>query len=329
MAYEPERDIAIAAVRVAARLCEQVRHSRSERTLQKQDSSPVTIADFGAQAIICRTLADAFPDDSIVGEESSTMLRQPEMAERLQQITTYVQAIAADATPDTILSWIDRGTGQVCDRYWTLDPIDGTKGFIRGDQYAIALALIEAGEVKVGVMGCPALSLPMDDAQQKGMLFVAARGQGTQLLSLDDEKSCFITAAKQLDGVHRRLTESVEKEHGDRLLQQQVAEKVGLYEPPIQIDSLAKYGLVACGEAALHLRLPWSGEPNYRENIWDHAAGVIVLEEAGGRVSDIKGKPLDFSIGTKLANNRGIVASNADLHSKVLETIGQMMIAAQ
>jgi 3'(2'), 5'-bisphosphate nucleotidase len=324
MAYEQEREIAIAAVKVAARLCEQVRQSRSESTLQKQDRSPVTIADFSAQAVICRALANAFPHDPIVGEESTTILRQPEMAERLQQITTYVQTIAPDATTDTILQWIDQGTGKVCDRYWTLDPIDGTKGFIRGDQYAIALALVEAGTVTVGVLGCPALTLTINGVEETGVLFVAAKGQGTTVSSLKHDNACVIQTAKQLQGVQLRLAESVEKEHGDRTLQQQVAKTIGLHNPPLEVDSLAKYGLVACGQAALYIRLPWVGELDYRENIWDHAAGVIVLEEAGGRVTDMHGKPLDFSAGLKLVNNQGIVAGNAALHDKALDTIRQL-----
>jgi 3'(2'), 5'-bisphosphate nucleotidase len=59
------------------------------------------------------------------------------------------------------------------DRYWTLDPIDGTKGFLRGDQYAIALALVEHGEVVLGVLGCP--NLPNPDGS-RGAIFAAGDG---------------------------------------------------------------------------------------------------------------------------------------------------------
>lgn len=64
---------------------------------------------------------------------------------------------------------------------WTLDPIDGTKGFLRGEQYAVCLALIVDAEVKLGVMGCP--NLPVDWSKpegERGCLFVAVRGQGSQ-----------------------------------------------------------------------------------------------------------------------------------------------------
>ena len=63
-----------------------------------------------------------------------------------------------------MLQVIDEGNsaGGATGRIWALDPIDGTKGFLRGGQYAVCLALIEDGDVKVGVLGCP--NLPIDDS---------------------------------------------------------------------------------------------------------------------------------------------------------------------
>lgn len=64
---------------------------------------------------------------------------------------------------------------------WTLDPIDGTKGFVRGEQYAVCLALIEDNDVKVSVMGCPNLPASLSDpAGERGCLFVAVKGQGAE-----------------------------------------------------------------------------------------------------------------------------------------------------
>lgn len=64
---------------------------------------------------------------------------------------------------------------------WTLDPIDGTKGFLRGEQYAVCLAFLVDSVVQVGVIGCP--NLPVDFSKpegQRGCLFVSVRGQGTE-----------------------------------------------------------------------------------------------------------------------------------------------------
>jgi 3'(2'), 5'-bisphosphate nucleotidase len=62
---------------------------------------------------------------------------------------------------------------------WTLDPIDGTKGFLRGGQFAVCLALIVGGNVQLGVMGCPNLPVnPNVPDGEKGCLFIAEKGQG-------------------------------------------------------------------------------------------------------------------------------------------------------
>lgn len=282
MAYEREKQVAIAAATSAASLCEQVRKYSSLAAIEKQDRSPVTIADLGAQAVICRAIALAFPTDAIVAEEDASLLRQPAMAECLDAVTTYVRAEVPDATPEAVTTWIDRGQGNVGSRYWTLDPIDGTKGYLRGDQYAIALALIEAGEVKLGVMACPALPVAATQPDgERGVLFVAVRGQGTTLISLEDSSSKVVHVVSGEDISYLPSTESVESRHGNLPLQRAIAQAVGLSAPPLQMDSQAKYGAVARGEAALYLRLPWAEFPDYRENIWDHAAGAIVVEEAG------------------------------------------------
>jgi 3'(2'), 5'-bisphosphate nucleotidase len=87
------------------------------------------------------------------------------------------------------------------------------------------------------------------------------------------------------------------------------------------MDSQAKYGIVARGEAILYLRVPSPSEPEYREKIWDHAAGFLIAEEAGGKVTDIRGDPLDFSSGVKMEKNHGILVSNGILHDRVLKAL--------
>jgi 3'(2'), 5'-bisphosphate nucleotidase len=64
--------------------------------------------------------------------------------------------------------------------------------------------------------------------------------------------------------------------------------------------------------------------PDYREKVWDQAAGAIVIEEAGGKVTDLDGKPLDFTQGRTLANNRGICASNGVLHKAALDALREI-----
>jgi 3'(2'), 5'-bisphosphate nucleotidase len=303
MQYIHEAEIAIAAAKQAAILCKHVQQSIDFTSLDKPDQSPVTIADFGAQAIICRSLAEHFPNDSIVAEESSTLLRQS---------PNQLSAIQKFIPDERLLDWIDLGQGEVRERFWTLDPIDGTKGFLRKEQYAITIALIESGEVKVGVMACP--------AYEEGCLFVAIRGQGTKRISLT-------TGAVQpiSDFLNFRLTESVEMSHGNPELQRAIAQSIGLTAPSLRIDSQTKYGAIALGHAVLYMRLLWKEKPSYRENIWDHAAGAIIVEEAGGCVTDMDGKLLNFAIAPQLIENRGIIASRGGIHESVLASIAQQM----
>ncbi|ASC74115.1 Inositol-1-monophosphatase [Halomicronema hongdechloris C2206] len=322
MAYERERQLAIEAATAAAALCEAVRRDMVPHAIEKNDKSPVTVADFGSQAVICRALAEAFPTDPVVGEEDASDLRQPAMATPLAQVTQQVQQVVPATSSEQVLDWIDHGNGTVGQRYWTLDPIDGTKGFLRGDQYAIALALVEAGDIKVGVLACPALSF---DGGTPGLLFTAVRGEGTTLMPLPQGPTQPLRVSQAADRL--RFVESVEASHGNQAQQAAVAQAVGITADSVRMDSQAKYGAVAAGHAALYLRLPSPKSPDYREKIWDHAAGVLVVEEAGGRVTDMFGRPLDFSQGDRLVNNQGVVVSNGTIHETVLAALKQAVTA--
>ncbi len=318
MAFEQEKVVAIAAAIAAAKVCEQVRQTMVPEAIEKKDKSPVTVADFGAQAVVCKALAEAFPNDPVVGEEDAGELKNPEMTERLQQVTDYVKQVAADATPEQVIQWIDHGNGEVADRYWTLDPIDGTKGFLRKDQYAVALALIVDGDIKVGVLACPALTL----GNKTGLLFVAVRGEGATMQTLAGGSPEPIKVTNSADAEHFRFVESVESGHGDQSLQSAIAKAAGVTADSMRMDSQAKYGAVASGHAVLYLRLPSPKYPGYQEKIWDHAAGVIVVEEAGGRVTDMYGETLDFSKAARLSTT-GVVVSNGEIHDEVLEALKQ------
>ena len=325
MAYGREKQVAIEAVTQAAELCQAVQSEIVEvGPLEKADRSPVTIADFGSQALICHCLQTIFPQDPIVGEEDPIELRKLENASRLAQVVRYVQRSQATATPEAVCRWIDAGSGFPGHRFWTLDPIDGTRGFLRDDQYAIALALIEHGQVKVGVLGCPALALTMDNPDSEtGVLFVAVQGEGAAMVPLRGGSLAPIHVAQETDRAEWRFVQSVEAAHGDSALQETAARAIGITRPPLRMDSQVKYGTVARGDAALYLRLPSPESPDYREKIWDHAAGALIVEGAGGCVTDMHGRPLDFASGRQMCHNRGVVASNGRLHAAALAALAQ------
>ncbi|GAB4425896.1 MAG: 3'(2'),5'-bisphosphate nucleotidase [Anaerolineae bacterium] len=322
MKYARERQIAIEAVTLAAQLCRAVQAGLVLKALEKDDRSPVTVADFGSQAVVCRHLHAAFPADPVVAEEDSTQLRQPENAARLKQVTYYVQQLFEHASSPDVCRWMDYGNGAVRPRYWTLDPIDGTKGFLRREQYAIALALVEGGQVQVAALACPNLLLDMARLYGAvGVLFVAVRGQGAQMAPLGSDAFVPVRVTPPDDVARLRFVESVEAAHGDQPLQKAIAEAVGITAPSLRMDSQVKYGVLARGDAALYLRLPSPKNPDYREKIWDHAAGSLIVEEAGGTVTDMHGRPLDFAGGAKMETNRGVVASSGAIHPAVLAAL--------
>ena len=327
MTYTREKQIAIKAITQAARLCTTVRAEMvGADALEKGDKSPVTVADFGAQALVCQHLITAFPQDAIVGEEDASDLRKPENAPKLDQVTRYVQQLQTHATAKKVCEWIDAGKGTVTKRFWTLDPIDGTKGFLRNDQYTIALALIEDAQVRVGALACPALPLKLDDPDSPvGTLFVAVQGEGAAMAPLDSGPFVSIHVTGDSDAATQRFVESVEPAHGNHALHQAIAQAIGITQPALRMDSQAKYGAVARGDAALYLRLPSDKRSDYRENIWDHAAGALIVEEAGGRVTDMHGQSLDFASDYKMRDNRGVVVSNGRTHAAVLEALARAL----
>ncbi len=314
------RATAVAAVRRASVVCRAVQSKLVDAsTFKKKDKSPVTVADFASQAVVCAILEQSFASDSVVGEEDSKELRSAENRALLAEVVAQVRTVlGADVTEDAVLKWIDRGGGDArAGRYWTLDPIDGTKGFLRGEQYAVALALIEDGEVVFGILGCPKL----ERAGAPGALLVASRTSGCHELDLwgDDAAGRPVRVAQISSPSEARFCESVESGHSDQGESAEIATRLGITLEPFRIDSQCKYACVARDDASIYLRLPTRAD--YREKIWDHAAGKLVVECAGGRVTDVEGRELDFTHGRTLDENRGIIATCGTIHEAVLEAV--------
>lgn len=320
--YAEEKKVAVSAIAEAAVICRQVQQNIQSDVLEKKDKSPVTVADFGSQALVCRLLAEHFVDDPVIGEEDSASLREKENEPLLARMVSEVQTVRPEATAEHILGWIDRG-GQdsYCKRFWTLDPIDGTKGFLRKDQYAISLALIVEGEIVVGALCCP--NMAASDGTH-GVIFIAEKGQGTFEIPLGKEIMQKVKVSPQTNSKKIRTCESVEKAHSSHSDSARIGAKLGIDAAPVRIDSQAKYAAVARGDAEAYLRLPRDGK--YREKIWDHAGGVLVVEEAGGKVTDIRGHVLDFTHGKTLASNLGVIVTNGVFHQSIIDAIDELNI---
>ena len=237
------------------------------------------------------------------------------MAERVFE---QVRKNISDITPKAMVNALDRGdhSGEG-ERYWVLDPIDGTKGFRRGDQYAVALALVDGGKVVVGLSAVQICRRPPISASDTKGYCSVRPGPRHDARPLDGRESVSARVDQVTDPSEAVFCESVEAAHAAHSVQAGIASRLGITAPSFRIDSQCKYAVVARGEGSIYLRLP--RDTSYREKVWDHAAGSLVLEEAGGRVSDLDGRPLDFSEGRLLGNHRGIVCTNGTIHEQVLD----------
>ncbi|CAK7198573.1 3'(2'),5'-bisphosphate nucleotidase [Sporothrix eucalyptigena] len=350
-AYAKELQVAQLAVQRAAILTKKVFHEKAKGTVSKDDKSPVTIGDFGAQALIISALRHSFPTDEIVAEEEADQLRADSGLRdtiwgfvkdtKLDDASAETALGGSIPTVDAMLDLLDQGksTGGRSGRIWTIDPIDGTKGFLRGGQYAVCVGLIVDGDVQVGVLGCP--NLPTDDATKltvdvganqtdegssTGVLFSAVKGEGAYSRPLTTgavqpahriSMNTALTDGKDLSAAS--FCESVEAGHSNQSESAQIAQILGITKPSVRMDSQAKYGSIARGAGDIYLRLPVSA--TYQEKIWDHAAGDLIVREAGGRVTDTLGRPLDFGHGRTLAENKGVVAAPAAIHATVLSAV--------
>lgn len=322
---------AIDAVRRAGALCKHLQARLEGQGVSKTDGSPVTIADYAAQALITRALIEHGVDAAIAGEEQADTLRQsPQL---LAQVTRALQETIAwpEATPARVLDMIAHRAWRddaLPDRAWVIDPIDGTKGFIAQRHFAVCLALIERGRPTVAALACPNLSLALDAdpmlIDPRGMVIAcAATGpilEGPLLSTAGALSNAPLTPAPARHALPRQqpiMTFSVEASEGRvrdfEALADEMQRATGRRPVPLALDSQAKYALVARGQADVYDRPPRHNS----EKTWDHAPGCLLLERAGCTVTDAHGAALDWSH-VSLRRTRGILGAPPDLHAAVL-----------
>jgi HAL2 family 3'(2'),5'-bisphosphate nucleotidase len=299
---------------LAATVTRKVQAEDTLSSLSKAGDEPVTVADYAAQAVILRAIAAFDPRPRIVSEEASEHLREKQSRAVLERARELVgDAIGEPLDHERLCRFIDHEGDERCRIAVTIDPIDGTKGFLRREQYAIAIGVLDGGEPIGGVLVCP--NLPSKHvADRVGVIFVAQRGGGAFERPLDGGELRRIAVAKE------RGAEQVR--HGDPRLVDDLIEELGLRGGEVRYDSQVKYGVLARGDAEIYLR-PRS-KPTWRDHVWDHAGGVLVASEAGARISDQEGHALDFATGRRLENNRGVLASHGPLHDAIVAALARI-----
>lgn len=321
-----ELEIASKAVQLCADLTKHLqRQLKDESSVQKFDLSPVTIGDFAVQALLTSVIHHEFPDDTFLAEESAGELRQNEaLLDQVWQLIEAHRRAFTEATPSVrppeskteLTDLIDMGgrNDQTSDgRTWVFDPIDGTATFMQGQQYAINCAFLVDGKEEIGIIGCPNLSPAATtthedatDPEGLGLMIYAVRGQGTWKRTMQ-ASSDLLPATRiprhgdsaGMDGLIwsdcSTYTSTIQHLH------QQVAAKLGTPWPGVDLySSLMKYAALGLGHSSICIRI--FKYASWRSNMWDHAGGVLIFEEAGGKVTDLEGKSIDFSRGRKMVS---------------------------
>ncbi len=304
------------AVRQAAILCQRVQETHLISS-DKGGHEPVTIADYGAQAILSRVISLHFPDDAVLAEEQGGQFMElvPE-AGRQEVMRLISEILGIPVTQVDVVKWLDYGQNREASRTWVIDPIDGTKGYISLRNYAIAIGMMVDRKPVGGIIGTP--SYPGGE-----QLFHAQSGIA-YMQPLTGGAVKRIHVSERSDSATLHALESVEKSHANHDRMQRVREAAGFGEAElVRIDSMEKYARIAAGDAELYLRLPRIGSTR-PFMIWDHCAGTALVEAAGGKVTDVDGTPLDYSTG-KTLHNQGIIVSNAAIHDRVIAAVQRVL----
>lgn len=313
----------LAAARQAADLTRRVQQLHLTNS-DKGTNDPVTIADYGSQAILCRAISQAYPADGVLAEEQGAQFTALVAEPQRQTIVNLVSDVIGEVVSEAqLIAWLDYGVGRDSKLTWVIDPIDGTKGFIAGRRYSIAIGVLEGALPVAGVLASPGYPT----ADKLGLLF-HAQGNAAYVEELGKRaggKPMRVAVSTRTKANQLRVVESVEREHAHLEKMNQVYAAAGINRAQVEgVDSQDKYAMIACGDADLYLRLPREAIP--RHFSWDHAAGAALIQAAGGVVTDIDGSPLDFSKGALLPN-QGMIVSNGHLHEAIIEVVARVMAA--
>jgi 3'(2'), 5'-bisphosphate nucleotidase len=267
--FQAELDIAIALAREAGALAVQIRDGGTLGVEMKLGDEPVTLADRAASELIVAGLAAAFPDDPIISEESPV-------------------------PPGALASH----------RHWFVDPIDGTKDFIRGsDGFSVMIGLVEAGRPVLGVVHQPTVARTFFTTADGAMMELA--GVRTRL-----------AVSEVRDASLARLVASASHRSSDI---DRVKSTLGISDEH-NIGSVGvKLALIAMGVRDLYIN------PQPKTKAWDTCAPEAILVAAGGRLTDLFGAPIEYT--GALGHPRGLVASNGLVHDDVIAKIAPLFAA--
>jgi 3'(2'), 5'-bisphosphate nucleotidase len=297
---EKELEELVEIVQNAIRITEWFK-KRGFESFVKMDKSPVTIADFASQIYIISKLKKLYPNDSIIAEETYNSKLNLSLEKLILSCYSTLH-LSIETEIKDILNY--RGTNS--DRHWSIDPIDGTIGYQKGLSYAIGIGLIENYQKMSSVIGVP-------NYNSSGIaIFVANKNSGAKA-SYGGGPFLTIKVSDQKSIIHSRFCHSL---HYDEPWVIKLAKILGI-EKYVQIDSMAKFCMVADSSAELYIK-PMSKNRSF---IWDFLPGDLLVNEAGGKVTDLNGYPPKYINNKCVISAPGLVVSNGKFHEEIIETI--------
>jgi 3'(2'), 5'-bisphosphate nucleotidase len=268
MTFEREQQVAEAVAVEAGALV--LRYFGTDLTVDsKVGNEPVTRADRESSDLIVAKLRAAFPGDVVVSEEAADDPRRLASGERV----------------------------------WFVDPIDGTRDFIRGrDGFSVMIGLAVDARPRLGVVYQP----------RGERLFTARPGAGAWIVVEGSRRQLHCSPNTDLGTL--RLVAS--RSHRTREIDA-VRSALGITDE-MNIGSVGlKLGLIALGERDLYVN------PSSKSSAWDTCAPEAILAEAGGRITDLFGEPLLYDA-PELRNLRGLLATNGAVHDAIVDKLAPL-----
>jgi len=190
-------------------------------------------------------------------------------------------------------------------RVWMIDPLDGTSGFIDGNgDFAVQIGLSIGGQSVMGVVYQPLT----------GVLYRAVRGGGTWVERPQFEpERAQVSNHSEIQSMRLAASRSHRSPRMDRVVQ-----AFGLHDEVNRGSVGIKVGLIVEQQCDLYVHL----SPQTKQ--WDTCAPEIILSEAGGRLTDLFGRPLDYNR-ADLQNRNGIVASNGVAHASIIQSLAPLL----
>ncbi|KAF5611889.1 3 (2) 5 bisphosphate nucleotidase [Fusarium subglutinans] len=333
--YAKELSVAIGALQKAAQLSQSIVSEKDKGAIEKDDLSPVTVADFAVQALLTATIKNAFPEDKVVGEEDASDLRQNSVL--MERVWQLLEGVAGDG--DTVsLCKLPESREQMCDlidecgasspsatgRTWVFDPIDGTKTYLLGQLYAINTALLVDGEQIVGIVGAPNLSIdakaPLKnediDPKGEGCIFFAVKGHGAYIRPLKTDQPRRLPLYTNND---ISLVTSSTVNSALFRVHENVASRLNTAYPGNDLlPWVLRWAVLAMG---LGNTTVWVyRRPDRYAKVWDHAGAMLLFEETGGKITDVWGRKINLAAGRMMSANFGFVGAREE-HERVLQVV--------